>query len=183
MRLPLNGRVIGWVGRLSHEKGPDVAIDAIARVNDASVRLCILGDGPMLSACREQARALGADDRITFAGALPNAEAYLNAFDLMVSSSRSEGTPMVLLEALAAGVPLIATAVGGVPELLQGTGYVTVPPEDPVALSEQIERSLLGLASLTARAESNRLDFAARAAAHDWTAEYDAVYRSLITGR
>ena len=80
--------------------------------------MSFVGDGPDRPALEAAAARLGVADRVRFHGLVPDAWRLLRAFDVLLLSSRSEGTPMILLEAMFAGVPIVSTAVGGVPDLL-----------------------------------------------------------------
>lgn len=103
-------------GRLSREKGHDVLLTALAHIDRPFV--CVIaGDGPERAALTRQAAALNLTARIRFAGHLPSLAPLLAAADMLILPSRSEGSPNVLLEAMAAGVPAIAASVGGVPEI------------------------------------------------------------------
>lgn len=119
-------RVVGTLGRLVHEKGIDVLL---AATRDLDVDVEIGGDGPL----REE---LERDARATFHGRV-DAEEFLRGLDVFVLASRTEGLPFALLEAMALGLPCVATAVGDVPEALGGVG-VLVPPDDVDALREAI---------------------------------------------
>ena len=101
-----------------------------------------VGDGPERAALVAQAAALGIASRVHFTGMVPEASSILPAFDALVLSSRSEGTPMVLLETIHAGVPIVASAVGGVPDLVPAGSALLVPPNDPVALASAIDQAL-----------------------------------------
>ncbi|MDQ4081145.1 MAG: glycosyltransferase, partial [Gemmatimonadota bacterium] len=109
---------VGWVGRLSHEKGPDVLVDALAHLTDVPTRVSMVGHGPAREALGARAVALGVGERITWHGVVRDAASLFRAFDVFVLSSRTEGSPMVLFEAMAAGVPVVAAEVGGVPDTL-----------------------------------------------------------------
>ena len=117
LELPPEGLFAGWVGRVSREKGVDLFIDALSSIGDRVIRGVIVGDGPERASEQARAEAL-APARFLWLGAVPDAARYFAAFDLFVLSSRTEGLPMVLLEAMAAGVPLVTTNVGGIPSLL-----------------------------------------------------------------
>ena len=134
--------LLGWVGRLSHVKGADIALAALARLRNDSARLVFVGDGPDRPALEAQAAALGVASRVRFAGMVPQASSILPAFDALVLSSRSEGTPMILLETIHAGVPIVASAVGGVPDLLPAGTALLVPPNDPAALATAMDEVL-----------------------------------------
>jgi len=108
------------VGRLSREKGADVILDAIAACKPPW-RLSIIGDGPERERLKQQAARLGITDRVTWHGPVSNAGKLLSAFDAFVLSSRTEGTPIVLFEAMHSGVPIVTTSVGGVPDVVSST--------------------------------------------------------------
>jgi glycosyltransferase involved in cell wall biosynthesis len=132
--------VIGWVGRLSREKGPDLLLDAVARLR-ARAQVVVIGDGPMRSLLAERARALGLDAVVSFAGLHDNAARLFAAFDVLALTSRTEGTPMVLLEAMWAGVPIVATRVGGVPDILDDAS-AHLPTTDPLAIAAALDAAL-----------------------------------------
>ncbi len=143
--LPLDGRVIVCVSRLSHEKGVDVLIEAMRHVKTENARLVLVGDGPAEAALRAQAIAGGVGDRIVFAGARPHDEVptWIAAGDVAALSSRKEGYPNALVEYLACGRPAVATRVGGVPEILTSRDFGTiVPPEDPYAFAFALDAAL-----------------------------------------
>ena len=166
---------LGWAGRLGREKGADILLEALALVTDLPVQASVVGDGPERGPLGAQAERLGIAERVTWHGAVPGAGRLLRAFDLLVLSSRTEGTPMIVLEALAAGVPVVATAVGGVPDLLREDG-VLVPVDDPGALGRAIRDTLqhLDAARLRARHVAER-DGSIRY--REWLHSYAAVYR------
>ncbi|HEX5818288.1 MAG TPA: glycosyltransferase [Gemmatimonadales bacterium] len=108
-------------GRLTHQKGFDLLIEAIARCADPRFRLTVLGDGPLRAELESLARARGLSAVVRFAGFQGNPYPYFRRADAFVLSSRFEGLPNVVLEALACGTPVIATpAPGGTHELLAG---------------------------------------------------------------
>jgi glycosyltransferase involved in cell wall biosynthesis len=130
-----------FVGRLTRQKDIGVAIDAVAAVPDA--RLAIVGDGPDRARLEAHAAAGVGGDRITFHGALPRAEALavLAGADACVISSAWENFPHAAVEALAAGVPVVATAVGGVPEIVRdGENGLLVKPGSSTALATALFR-------------------------------------------
>src|SRR5881296_1071188 len=136
--IPARAFHVGWVGRLSVEKGPDVLLDAIGHLGDLPIVVSVLGTGRERGVLLDRARALGLAERIHWHGVVPGAARLFSAFDVFVLSSRTEGTPVVLFEAMAAGVPIVATGVGGVPDVMSSTESVLVSPDDPVALAAEI---------------------------------------------
>lgn len=181
-RLQLDGEapVFGWVGRLSMEKGPDVAVAAMARLVHGGARLAFVGGGRERLALEAQVASLGLAKRVHFVGTVPDAATLLAAFDGLVLSSRTEGTPMILLEAIHAGVPIIASAVGGVPHLLaHGTGLL-VPSEDPSALAAAMDQVLADPAGALDRATAARARVAAQFSPGEWVSRHLAVYQRVM---
>ena len=133
------------VGRLEREKGHSVLLDAIARLADrgTAVELELVGDGTRLEALQRQARELGIEDRVTFAGAIGQdriREHYRRA-DAFCLPSLGEGIPVVLMEALATGLPAIASNTMGIPELIEdGVTGLLVPAGRPDELAAAVER-------------------------------------------
>jgi glycosyltransferase involved in cell wall biosynthesis len=179
-RLNLSdGLNIGWIGRLSYEKGPDVMIETMKRLGDLPVTVSFVGDGPDRDALTRSADQAGGAERVRFHGRVDNASTLSRAFDLIVLSSRTEGTPMVLLEAMAAGVPIVATRVGGVPDMLTSDEAILVPPEDPEALAAGI-RAALGDSIASERRSSRAHDRLTREfGIEKWLSRYESLYRSI----
>lgn len=135
--LPPGGPVIGAVSRLDPVKGVSVLIEAFARVDEAY--LAVIGDGPERAPLASLAGSLGVASRIRWTGHRRDVSRCLPAFDLFVQPSLYEGLPNAVLEAMAAGLPVVATAVGGTPEVVaDGVTGILVPPRDPDALAEAI---------------------------------------------
>jgi glycosyltransferase involved in cell wall biosynthesis len=140
-------RVVLSVGRLSKEKAHADLIEAFkllgAKAPDLNCKLLIVGDGPERASLETAARASGENDRITFAGQVSNVQPFYAAADVFVLPSHSEGSPNVLLEAMAAEVPIVTTAVGGVPEIVTNEeSALLVAPKNPQALAAAIDRML-----------------------------------------
>ncbi|MGQ0613239.1 MAG: glycosyltransferase [Planctomycetaceae bacterium] len=132
------------VGSLVPVKGQDLLLDAMASLA-GSARLLLVGEGPELGRLRMRAARLGLADRVHFAGGVPHERLplYYRAADLFCLPSRNEGCPNVVLEALASGCPVVAAAVGQVPNLVEeGRSGLLVPPEDASALAGALGRML-----------------------------------------
>ncbi len=131
-------RVIGAAGRLSPEKGFAVLVEAARRVlrEDPAAGVVLFGDGPERDALARQIEAAGLAGRFVLAGFRGDLDRYIPWLDLMVLPSYTEGLPNVVLEACAAGVPVVATAVGGTPEVIEdgANGYLA-PPGDAATLA------------------------------------------------
>jgi glycosyltransferase involved in cell wall biosynthesis len=144
LRIPENAITLISVGRLSKEKGHIDLIDAMAKVRadfkgSRPLRLVIVGDGPEGSAIEKRIRELSLNDIVISAGFQSNVAPYYQIADVAVLPSHSEGSPYALLEAMAAGVPIVATAVGGVPEIAtNGENAVLVNRESPAQLAAGI---------------------------------------------
>jgi glycosyltransferase involved in cell wall biosynthesis len=167
--------IAGWVGRLSREKGADVMLDALAQ-SGREWRLSVIGDGEELARLRDQAERLRISDRITWHGPVANAGSLLSGFDAFVLSSRTEGTPITLLEAMNAGVPIIATKVGGVPDVVSSSHALLIPPEQPGLIAEalaELERERPAAIERSIRA-AERLRESFNLAT--WLAAVDSVY-------
>ncbi len=140
----LSGPVLA-VGRLSKEKGADVLLRAadLLRKRRPDFRLELAGDGPARNELEALSRELRLGDHVKFLGEVSNVEDLLHRARLYVLPSLTEGISVGLLEAMACGLPVVATAVGGTPEVVEegSTGYL-VPVSDPFSLANAIERAL-----------------------------------------
>jgi len=149
------------VARLNPLKDLGTLLEAFAALpSDVATRsqLFLVGDGPERGSLESRCAALRITTRVRFLGARADAAELLAAADAFVMSSKSEGLPMVLLEAMAAGVPCVATAVGGIPDLLGEERGRTVAPQDPQALAAamaEVARSHELRARLVANAAEN----------------------------
>jgi glycosyltransferase involved in cell wall biosynthesis len=134
-------QVVGAIGRLRPEKGQDVLIRAMAEIR--SIPLVLVGDGSFRADLERLAADLAVCPAPVFAGETDRPLTALAAFDVVTVPSRTEGLPQTLVEAMAIGKPIVASAVGGVPEALeQGECGILVPPDDPGALRAGIRRLL-----------------------------------------
>jgi len=131
--------VIGTVARIAPEKNHARLLRAVAPLLGAHTRLVIAGDGPLLADVRAQTVELGIADHAHLLGVRQDAAAVLNAFDIFAMSSNTEGLPLVVLEAMASGLPIVSTSVGGIPNVVEEgqTGFL-VPASDEAALSERL---------------------------------------------
>ena len=138
--LSLDGNVLAFAGRLGIQKSLGVALEALALVPD--VTLAVAGDGPERARLERRTHELGLDARVRFLGSVSR-DGVLRLFrsaDASLLSSSWENFPHTVIEALAVGSPVIATAVGGVPEVVRdGVNGLLVPPGDPRALADAIE--------------------------------------------
>jgi glycosyltransferase involved in cell wall biosynthesis len=134
--------IVVAAGRLSPEKGFDVLIDAAAQVvkDHPNAGFLLFGDGPLRETLSRRIEDRGLTGRFVLGGFRTDLERLVWAADLAALSSHTEGLPVVLLEALASGLPAVATAVGGVPEVIRdGRDGFLVPPANPPALAQKIK--------------------------------------------
>jgi glycosyltransferase involved in cell wall biosynthesis len=136
--------LIGVIARLTEQKGVADFLDALARLaHRPGWQAAIVGDGPQRAELEARAYRLGLEPRCRFVGTRTDLGDVLGACDLLVVPSRSEGLPYVVLEAMVVGTPLIATRVGGIPEvILDGVRGVLVPPRAPDRLAAAITAAL-----------------------------------------
>jgi glycosyltransferase involved in cell wall biosynthesis len=158
-------KIILCVGRLSKEKAQIDMVSAMhhlrQRCPDLAVRLTIFGDGPERERIAQAVRSAGLEKHVVFAGHLKDLAPYYEAADVVAIPSLSEGSPNVLLEAMAFGVPVAATRVGGIPEIVahEDTALL-VPARDSAAMAAAIDRLLSdpGTASALARRARNKVE-------------------------
>lgn len=132
--------VVGTVGRIDYQKAPEHLIAAIAKLRHLDAMAVWIGSGPGLAEARELVRREGMVDRFVFAGERSDVAALLPAFDVFAMASRYEGLPCAVVEAMRCGVPVVATAVNSVPDLvIPGESGVLVPPGRPELLANAID--------------------------------------------
>lgn len=180
--LPPDRFVVGWVGRLSQEKGPDLFVRAMADVSSDTIGVMI-GDGPERQHVGALISELGLEDRIRLAGAVPEASTHFSALDVFALTSRTEGTPMTLLEAMAAGVPIVATGVGGVPAVLEDDAGIVVPLRSLEAIAAAFETLRRNPERARALARTAGRRVRDRYGVEPWVRAYDAVYAAATKRR
>jgi sugar transferase (PEP-CTERM/EpsH1 system associated) len=183
---PEDARIVGTVGRLSPIKRQDLLLRAFAQVHRArpAARLLIIGNGPEAGALRQLSAALGIAEAVHFAGYQQQPEPYLRLMDVFALSSDSEGMPMALLEAWVAGVPVVSTSVGGIPELIEeGRTGLLVGPGNDEALAAALEELLGDPARARALGEAGRAEVEQRFGLDRTAAAYEAAYCGCATTR
>lgn len=181
-------KVILAVGRLSKEKAQIDLIRAFGQLRmtcpQLKTKLVIAGDGPERAQLEAAASKLAIADQIVFAGQVAEMKAYYAIADVLVNASHSEGSPYVLLEAMAAGVPIVATAVGGVPEMLtDGETGLLVPPRDTRAMATAIEKALNNSALAQRLSASAGALITTRFAPATYVQKLVEIYRSVLSER
>jgi glycosyltransferase involved in cell wall biosynthesis len=177
------GPAVAWVGRLSSEKAPDIFVRAVGEVRSHSGSFHVVGAGKSAEECRALASSLGVADRIHWLGAVPDAGRYLSAFDALVMTSWTEGTPMVLLEAMAAGVPVVTTAVGGIPDVVSPDEAILCEAGDVTALAAGIDAILADPDVARTRAAAARRRLETEFAVEPWVRRYREIYQSILADR
>jgi glycosyltransferase involved in cell wall biosynthesis len=178
-------RVVLTVGRLSREKAHADLVLAMQRLRELApqtrVRLVVVGEGPERDRIAETARACGVAENITFAGFVRDPRPYYAIADVVVLSSLTEGSPNALLEAMAAGVPVVATAVGGIPEIVQDReSALLVPSRQPDALASAIASTFADPVAAGRRADAARLLIETRHSPQARVMQLVKIYRESI---
>jgi glycosyltransferase involved in cell wall biosynthesis len=175
------------LGRLAPSKGNRALLRAVAGLPRSSAppwRLALVGEGKERSVLEREARALGIGERVRFAGFRVDTHDLLRAADAMVIPSTQEGLPIVLLEAMAAGTPVVSTAVGQIPRVIQdGRNGWLAPPGDPERLGVAIGQALANPDEARRRASVAQADYAATFSQEAMGRAYMELYRSLLAGR
>lgn len=176
--------VVGTVGRLNEVKRQDRLIRAFARVHATSptARLLLVGDGVLMADLRRLAADLNIESGVHFAGYQTEPERFLGAMDLFALTSRSEGMPLAILEAWAAGVPVVASRVGGIPEMIaDGQTGLLFDPEDENALVASIHRLIADGGLRDAIVAAGRALVVEKYDVRVMAANYERHYRELLT--
>ncbi|MGE3595693.1 MAG: glycosyltransferase [Dehalococcoidia bacterium] len=176
-----DAQVVGWVGRLTPVKGPDIFLDALSRMPIPRPSAVLVGYGPEEVALRRQANELGLASNVVFQTQVHDAGRYFRAFDVFVLSTRSEGLPIVLLEAMDAEVPIVATRVGGIPDVLGTNEAWLVPAQDPAALASAIDAALTNRALALDRTKAAARRLKGEHGLDTFLDRYEAAYRSVIS--
>jgi len=182
LKLPADAPLIGWVGRLSYEKGPDLFLDAMERTTE-KMHAAVLGEGPMSESLRERVRSGVLAERVHFCGGVAGASRYLAAFDALALSSRTEGTPMILLEAMIGNVPIVAAMVGGVPDVLSNDEAWCCPPGDAPAMAGAITHVVLRPDKAMEKAERAAARVQREFSLGVWLDRHEQIYRDAFGSR
>jgi len=176
--------VLTHVGRFAPPKNHALLIEAFAQVrSDAPLYLLLVGGGELENTVREQVAGLGLQERVRFLGVRADVADILRASDVFVLSSRVEGNPMSVMEAMAAGLPVVSTAVGGVPELVRaGVTGLLVPSEDAGALAQAMQALVDDPVRRQAMGEAARQYAVAHFDIRHTVRGYEQLYESLLKG-
>jgi len=183
--VPDGTPLLGIVARLTPEKDHENLLYAFVRVvsERRDARLVIVGSGPAMSGLKRKAAELGIVDSVRFTGTRLDVPNILAALDLFVMTSREEGLGITLLEAMAAGLPVVATAAGGIPEIVvdEVTGYL-VPKASPVAFAHAVLRILSDKSGARRMGEEGRKRVAERFSLRRMVGDYEKLYSQLVFG-
>ncbi len=179
-----DGFILGTICRLSEEKGVDYLVEAMRLLSDRNrtVKAIIIGEGPQRDSLQDKISLYGLNDRILLAGYKDQAYHYLPLFDAFVLPSLTEGLPITILEAMQAKVPVIATDVGGVPDVLgHGKFGILVRSADAPALAEAITEVSSGtsrMSTMCADAHATALErYSSKRMAENYLKVYETVLR------
>jgi glycosyltransferase involved in cell wall biosynthesis len=175
--------VAGSVGRLEQQKRFDLLIEAAARLRQQQrdVTVAIVGDGSLAEPLRAHARTHGIADACIFTGHRTDIVDVLHGFDLFVQSSEYEGTPNCVLEAMAVGVPVVATTVGGTAELIEDHVHgLLVPPHDVPALAAAMASALDNRQASEARASAARVRIEEELSFDARMRKVERIYKALV---
>jgi glycosyltransferase involved in cell wall biosynthesis len=176
--------VLVHVGRFAPPKNHALLVEAFAQVHsDAPLYLLLVGGGELQDAVREQVAALGLQERVRFLGIRADVADILRASDVFVLSSRVEGNPMSVMEAMVAGLPVVSTAVGGVPELVRaGVTGLLVPSEDAEALTRAVQALVDDPVQRQAMGAAARRHAVAHFDIRHTVRGYEQLYERLLSG-
>lgn len=172
--------VIGYIGQLIPRKGIDVLLKAVSRLGSLNWRLAIVGDGEERAHLELMAEELGIADRTRFFGFRKDRLAFLKGFDAFVLPSRLEGIPRCLMEAMAAGAPVVATDIAGCRDLIHhGETGLLFPLEDDKRLAEEIVRVASNDVLRSALRDKGRSFILGNFSAESMARQYESLYDAL----
>jgi glycosyltransferase involved in cell wall biosynthesis len=182
----LDGPLVGVVARLQPEKGVANFLKAAAHVSKVApqARFLVVGDGPLRGELLNLAEHLGVSERVRFLGYRTDSRALMELMDLLVVPSLTEGSPLIVLEAMAAGIPVVASAVGGIPDQIRnGREGILVPSDDPDALGEALGALLRDPAYARRLGEAGRRRTENEFSHETLVRRIEGVYRAAIDGK
>lgn len=181
--IPADAAVIGTLGRLNEVKRQDLLLRAFARIarRNPCLRLLLVGDGPQRSHLAALSQQLGIESAVCFAGYQAKPEQFLRVMDVFALTSRMEGLPLAILEAWAAGLPVVASAVGGVPDLIEDNrNGILFPSGDEDVLTEVLSGVLGDPVRARALGDAGREEVTRRYDLQRMADDYERHYRDLL---
>ena len=176
--------VVGWVGRMTGIKRTDDVLEAFARLRASGVdaALCMVGEGPDRDAVERHAKRLGITRDCLFPGYQREIGPYYSMFDAFLLTSANEGTPVTAIESLASGTPVVATRVGGVPDVVRdGVDGILVPPADPDATAAALAELARDAERRAAMGAAGQEHVFRKYAVERLVDDVDRLYRELLT--
>jgi glycosyltransferase involved in cell wall biosynthesis len=183
-RRPGGEPVVGLVARLTPEKDVPCFLNAAARITERfpGATFRIAGDGPLRADLERLAADLGLAERVTFLGVLDDMRPFFESAHVLAVSSVAEGTPLAIVEAMGAAVPIVATAVGGIPEqVVDGSTGHLVEPCNPAALAERIGAVLADPAAAARLGEAGRARAVREFSTEAMTDRIEDIYDAALT--
>jgi glycosyltransferase involved in cell wall biosynthesis len=179
--LPGDGIRLTMVSRLVDGKGLGVLLDAVELLDRDDITVCVVGDGPAREQFEHEIRERGFEDTVFTLGYRTDVEQILAASDVFVLPSFREGTPRVITEAMASGLPVVATNIAGIPEqVAEGENGYLVPPGDGEALADRLAQ-LLDAPDRRAQFGTVSRERVIRFSREEMLADLDAVYQTLLS--
>lgn len=184
--IPQDAFVVGWVGRMTGVKDTDAVLEILraTRERDIDAVLCMVGDGPDRERLEQVAHDLGIARSTYFVGYQTDIAGYYRLFDAFVLPSVNEGTPVSAIEALASGTPVVATRVGGVPDVVtDGVDGFLVPPRDTEAAADRLAQLARDPELRGRLGETGRTNAQARYSVERLVDDVDRLYRELLAAK
>ena len=182
LRLGATDLLVGAVGRLDDQKGFDVLVEAMAALKSFPIKCAVLGEGPARAKLEALVRKHQLEKTVWLLGERADVPSWLSAFDVYALPSRWEGLPNALLEAMALSLPVVASSVDGVPEVIEHekTGLL-VPPERPKALSDSFRRLVTDPALRARLGPAASAVIAEKFTLRRMIGEYEETYRKILS--
>jgi glycosyltransferase involved in cell wall biosynthesis len=186
LAIPADRFCVGWVARMTAVKQPEDVLGTMRQLRDRGVdaALILVGDGPERAGLEARARELGLDEGLYFVGFQNDVGPWFHAFDAMLLTSRSEGTPVSAIEALASGRPVVATDVGGTRDVVtDGISGFLVPFGDVASGAERLSRLANDPGLRERMGAAGQASTQARYAVPRLVGDIDRLYRSLLQAK
>jgi glycosyltransferase involved in cell wall biosynthesis len=175
--------VIGTIAALRPYKNISILINAAKTIikNCPDAKILIIGKGPLKNSLESQVKSLNLKNHVTFCDYVENITEVLKIFDTMVLSSSTEGVPAVLLEAMVFNIPIVATEVGGIPEIIEnGASGILVPPQNPEKLAEAVIKIYKNPELAKKITKNANLRFMKYLTAHTTARRYEKIYKEFL---
>jgi glycosyltransferase involved in cell wall biosynthesis len=184
--IPADAFVVGWVGRMTGVKDTDAVLEIVRATRERGIPavLCMVGDGPDRERLEQIARDLGIARSTYFVGYQSDVAGYYRLFDAFLLPSVNEGTPVSAIESLASGTPVVATRVGGVPDVVtDGVDGFLVEPGDTEAAAERLAALALDPELRRRLGDAGRARARERYSVERLVDDVDRLYRSLLAAK